>query len=116
MSPPHPWSWKSIALSSDQRPGPRHPIANDAAIRFMRYSQPSVGRRNTKNPALRWFVMNATVSVPMIAPAASGVSNPTTSPAPAASSVRLASHACRMPGFMPRLANQPAVPLILPPR
>ena len=50
-----------------------------AAIRFMRYSQPSVGRRNTKNPALRWFVMNATVSVPMIAPAASGVSSPTTS-------------------------------------
>ena len=51
-----------------------------------------------------------------IAPAASGVSSPTTRPAPAASSVRLASHACRMPGFMPRLANQPAVPLILPPR
>ena len=29
------------------------------------YSQPSVGRRNTKKPALRWFVMNATSSVPI---------------------------------------------------
>ena len=52
----------------------------------------------------------------MIAPAASGVSRPTMSPAPAASSVMLASQACRIPGFIPRLANQPAVPLILPPR
>ncbi len=44
---------KSIAWSSDQRPGPRHATASRAAKRFMRYSQPSVGRRKTKKPALR---------------------------------------------------------------
>ena len=60
--------------------------------------------------------MNATSIVPNSAPAARGVNNPSTSAAPAASSVMLASQACRMPGFMPRLANHPAVPLILPPR
>ncbi len=51
----------------------------------------------------------------MSAPAASGVSKPSTSAAPAKSSVRLASQAWKIPGFMPRLSNQPAVPLILPP-
>ena len=51
----------------------------------------------------------------MIPAAASGVRSPSTSRTPAPTSVRLASQACRRPGFIPRLSNQRPVPAILPP-
>ena len=63
-----------------------------------------------KKPFLKWFVTNATNIVPITPAAPSGVSNPRTSMTPAPISVSDASHACTMPGFMPRLANQPPVP------
>ncbi len=68
-----------------------------------------------KKPFLKWLMISATVITPTTPAAATGLSNPTMSIAPAPSSVRLASHAWNVPGFMPRLANQRPVPSILPP-
>ena len=50
-----------------ERPTPRAQTADRDTTprsRFIKYSQPSVGRRNTKKPALRWFVTNATTERP----------------------------------------------------
>ena len=82
--PPTRCRWKlGSRLSERPTPGTEtQPMARHAATRFIRYSQPSVGRRNTKNPALRWLVTNATVSVPMMdrPGRCSGVSRPTIEP------------------------------------
>ena len=68
-----------------------------------------------KKPLPRWLVIQATSITPITAAPPSGVRKPRTSSVPPAISVRLASQAWRIPGFIPRLPNQPAVPLILPP-
>ena len=78
------------------------------------YSQPWPGLK-MKKPFVRCAVIQATTITDNSPAAASGVSNPTSRSAPAPSSVTDASHACRMPGFIPILANHPAVPWILPP-
>ncbi len=107
--------WKrSRALSRDHSPAPRMAITNPVMVRVITYSQPSPGRK-MKKPLPRWLVTMATSITPITAAPPSGVSRPSTSSAPPTTSVRLASQACTMPGFMPRLANQRAVPAILPP-
>ena len=89
-------------------------MAKPTIVRVITYSQPSPGRK-MKKPLPRWLVTMATSITPITAAPANGVRRPTTSSAPPTTSVMLATHACRMPGFMPRLANQRAVPAILPP-
>ena len=68
-----------------------------------------------KKPLCRCTVHAAT-SISATKPAAvTGVSKPTASPRPADSSVLAATRAWKVPGFMPMLSNQPAVPLMRPP-
>jgi hypothetical protein len=89
-------------------------MTNPVMVRVITYSQPSPGRK-MKKPLPRWLVTMATSITPITAAPPSGVSRPRTSIAPPTTSVMLASQACTMPGFMPRLANQRPVPAILPP-
>src|SRR5687768_5541314 len=69
-----------------------------------------------KNPFFRWLVIQATSMVPTTPAPASGVRKPTSSSAPAPISVRVASQACRTPGFIPRFSNHRPVAAIFPPR
>ena len=83
----------------------RSPTADAASTRL--YSQPSL---TMKKPLGRCTVHAAT-SISATKPAAGiGVSRPTARPMPAAISVVAAIRAWNMPGFMPMLSNQPAVP------
>ncbi len=84
------------------------------AVSTITYSQPSPGRK-MKKPFLRWLVIHATSMTPTTPAAATGVSTPSTSAPPAATSTRLAIQACRIPGRMPSDSNQRPVPSILPP-
>ena len=71
------------------------------------YSQPSL---TMKKPFGRCTVHAAT-NISATKPAAGmGVSSPTARPRPADISVVAAMRAWNMPGFMPMLSNQPAVP------
>ena len=68
-----------------------------------------------KKPLWRCTVQAAT-SISATKPAAgTGVSSPTARPMPAAISVLAATRAWNVPGFMPMLSNQPAVPGMRPP-
>ena len=52
---------------------------------------------------------------PTIPAAAKGVRNPSANSKPALISVSAAIQACNLPGFIPMLSNQPAVPGMRPP-
>ena len=73
-------------------------------------------RRSTWSNVPRWSVREATTMIPIKPAAANGVSSPSTRSAPEPISVQAAAQAWSLPGFIPRLSNQPAVPGILPPR
>ncbi len=97
-----------------QWPGPRVPTTTPRMVRVITYSHPSPGRK-MKKPFPRWLVIQATSITPTTPAPASGVSRPRIRRVAAPTSVRLAVQAWRIPGFMPRLSNQRAVPAILPP-
>ena len=88
-------------------PAPSVATATADAARIRLYSQPSL---TMKKPLGRCTVHAAT-SISATKPAAGiGVNNPTARPSPADISVVAATRAWKMPGFMPMLSNQPAVP------
>ena len=94
VRPDHPSTHENpSALSSDHSPGPSAPSASPSTVNTITYSHPSVGRLNTKKPALRWLVTHATAATPVTAAAPRGVSRPNTSDGPAASSVTVTSQA-----------------------
>ena len=83
--------------------------ADTASTRL--YSQPSL----TMKKPLSLCTVHAATNISATKPAAgTGVSRPTARPRPAAISVVAATRAWNMPGFMPMLSNQPAVPLSPP--
>src|SRR6201982_2083278 len=68
-----------------------------------------------KKPLRAWLVTQATTMVPSSPAAPSTVRNPSPSSRPEPISVRLATQACTIPGFIPRELNHRPVPAIFPP-
>ena len=87
-------------------------MATAATASTRLYSQPSL---TMKKPLCRCTVQAATSISATNPAAATGVNRPTANPRPAAISVVAATRAWNVPGFMPMLSNQPAVPLMRPP-
>src|SRR5581483_5691834 len=92
--------------SSDHRPGPVSASAVAPLPRTNGYSKPPDW---LKNPLDRWAAPMAATITPMTAAAASGVSSPTASPRPPASSATPTTHACARVGRKRMASRKPAV-------
>src|SRR5690606_23558271 len=99
-----------IRLSNDHRPGPIVATLIPTVASTRLYSQPLLVTKKD-----RWTVYAATNISDTNAAPANEVSRPTANRMPAANSVVAASTACILPGRIPMLSNQPAVPAIRPP-